>query len=399
MSSADTVPSIRDRIVAVLEGRKPDRLPFCDRLELWHAALIRQGRLPAELEGLSLTEVHAAVGIGQLKFVAPYALRLRGVEMVVSVDGEEVSRETDPVMERFPNMQDLVQTDRPGMTAFRFSTPVGSLQVRQEVLEEAVAWGEMGYLAEHPIKGLEDYATVQWILERVELVPQFDKIRQEAAAIGGVGFVTPYLHRIPFQEVLLDYLGEIPTFYALADEPARVRALMDALNEVKLETAELLAGLDVPYVQLFDNLTGDMTDPKLFAEYCLPSYQLYTELYHRQGKKVGSHTDGNLNPLLGLLRESGLDVCESFAPAPLSACTFDEAWEAWRGGTPIMWGVVPSPLLEERTPETELKEFVDHVFETVGDEPIILGVSDMVLGNNLIERVRYVAERVEEHAL
>ena len=31
--------------------------------------------------------------------------------------------------------------------------------------------------------------------------------------------------------------------------------------------------------------------------------------------------------------------------------------------------------------------------------PIIIGVGDMVLGNNLIERVGYIAEQVEKHAL
>ncbi len=397
MGSAETTLTVHDRVVATLQGRKPDRLPFCDRLELWHAALLRQGRLPTEFEGLSLTEVHAAVGIGQLKFVAPYALRLRGVELIVSVNGETVHGERDPVTERFPTMQDFVRTDRPGVTTFELHTPVGSLRVRHEALEEAVKWGEMAYLAEHPVKDPEDLKTVHWILDRIELVPKFGEFREAEASIGGIGFVTPWLHRIPFQQVLLEYLGEIPTFYALHDHPDRINALMEALDELQMETAELLGGLDVPYVEMVDNLSGEMTNPKLFTEYALPQYQRCTDLYHRQGKKVGSHTDGNLKSLVGLLKESGLDVCESFSPAPLTECTFDEAWEAWRDGGPIMWGVIPSPLLEERTPEAELHAFVDHVLETVGGGPVILGVSDMVLGNNLIERVRYIADRVEEH--
>jgi hypothetical protein len=142
-----------------------------------------------------------------------------------------------------------------------------------------------------------------------------------------------------------------------------------------------------------------MTNPKLFAEHCLPHYQEYSELLHSQGRKMGSHTDGNLKSLLGLIRESELDVCESFSPSPLTECTFDQAWEAWCDGGPIMWGVIPSPLLEERTPEPEVHAFIDHVLETAGSDPIILGVSDMVLGNNLIDRVRYITDRVEDDIL
>jgi hypothetical protein len=36
---------------------------------------------------------------------------------------------------------------------------------------------------------------------------------------------------------------------------------------------------------------------------------------------------------------------------------------------------------------------------TIGNQAIIVGVGNMVLGNNLIERVRYIAEQVEKHTL
>ena len=150
-----------------------------------------------------------------------------------------------------------------------------------------------------------------------------------------------------------------------------------------------------PYVEFVDNLEGGMTNPRLFKQYCLPYYQHYTELLHRQGKKAGSHTDGNLKPLLGLLAESGLDVCESFSPAPLTPCTFEEAWHAWHEG-PIIWGGIPSLILQADTPEAEFQAYVQQVLEMVGERPIILGVGDMVMGNNLIERVRYIAQAVEE---
>ena len=100
MGESEKAMSVHDRVLAVMQGRKPDRIPFCDRLELWHTALIRQGRLPAEFEGLSLIESHRKVGMGQLKFVVPHDFCLRGVELTVSVDGQEVSSEADPLSSR-----------------------------------------------------------------------------------------------------------------------------------------------------------------------------------------------------------------------------------------------------------------------------------------------------------
>jgi hypothetical protein len=141
-----------------------------------------------------------------------------------------------------------------------------------------------------------------------------------------------------------------------------------------------------------------MTTPRLLKKYSLPYYQRYCEILHGQEKKPGNHTDGNIKPLLSLLRESGLDVCESFSPSTLTECTFGEAWIAWQNG-PIIWGGIPSPILEERTSEEDFVQYVQNLLDFVGDKPIILGVGDMVMGYNSIERVRYIVDQVEEHVV
>lgn len=390
--------TIRQRVEAILAGTTPDRLPFLDRLEAWHATHLRAGTLPAELRGLSLTEVHRRVGMGQQRFVVAYALRLRGVEVVSTFRGEPHYHETDPVIVEFPGMWDLVPGDRAGITETELRTPVGKLRVRQELLEQGVASGTAPYLKEHLIKDQTDFATVAYILERAEYVPRYDKVAEEAAVIGDDGYVCPLLHRIPFQQVLLEYLGEAPLFYALADNRPSVDRLLQQLDEQMGEILRRVAELDVRYVEFPDNLHGLMTNPKLFREFCLGAYQRYCETLHAQGKKVGSHTDGDVKGLLGLLRESGLDVCESISPQPLTSATFEEIWEAWRGG-PIVWGGIPSPLLEPRTSQAEFEAWIERMLEQVGTAPIILGVGDMVMGNNRIERVEAIARRVEAHVL
>ena len=389
--------SIRERLLAVLHGQRPDRLPFLDRLEAWHATHRRAGSLPARFEALSLTDVHRAVGMGQQRFVVPYALRLRGVEVVSTFNAEPPKRESDPVVLEFPGMWDLVPPDRPGVTQTELRTPVGRLRLSQELLAEGVAHGTSPYLREHLIKEPADYVTAGWIIERAEFVPCYERVSAEETVIGGNGYVVPLLHRIPFQQILLEYLGEAPLFYALHDEPAAVDRLLRALDEQMQEILARLSGFGAAYVEFPDNLHGGMTNPRLFREFCLEAYQSYTGVLHRQGKRVGSHTDGDVRSLLGLLPESGLDVCESISPFPLTSATLGEIWDAWRGG-PLIWGGIPSPILEARTPEAEFEAWVDQLFRTVGADPIILGVGDMVMGNCLIERVEAIAQRVEQHA-
>jgi len=381
----------------VLRGEVPRRLPFVTRLETWYTAHQRTHTLPEEFAGLTLDQVHQAVGVGRLKFTVPYKYRLMGVELHAIFNGEELIHLVDPVVENFPGLWDLVPTDRAGTTRTELITPVGRLTLTHMLLEEGVYNGTDPYLKEHLVKDAADLRVVEYILERAEFVPAFKKIKAEEAQLGGGGLLVPLLQRISFQQILLEYLGEMNLFYALHDNPALVRRLLGLLDRQMLNSLERLDDLDVPYVEFPDNLHGLMTNPKLFREYCLPAYQTYTDILHRQGKKIGSHTDGDIRPLLGLLVESGLDVCESVSPAPLTSFTFQQANQAWRG-KPLLWGGFPTPLLEQHTSESDFQNYLDGLLAAI-DQPILLGLVDLFLRHNSIERVKTIARRLEDFDL
>ncbi len=384
---------MRARALSVLHGRKPEAHPFITRLETWYKSHQRSGTLPERFTGMTLNQVHRAVGVGQLKFMVAYALKLRGVEVVASFNGEPLFQEWEPVIENFPGMWDFVPTDKAGETITELRTPAGTLRLRHEMLPEGVFSGTDPYLKEHLIKSEADYRAVEYILERTEFVPLFDKVAAEQTNLGDIAFVVPLLQRIPFQQVLLEYLGEIELFYALHDHPNLVERLLCLLNQHMEDILRQLTDFDWPYVEFPDNLHSLMTNPKLFAKYCLEGYQRYTSLLHEQGKVVGSHTDGDIKPLLGLLKESGLDVCESFSPAPLTSCTFEEAWDAWQG-RPIIWGGIPSPILEAAVSEQEYRRYVQQLLDTVNGGPVIFGIVDLFMRHNSIERAEYFAWKV-----
>jgi hypothetical protein len=384
--------NMRAAALAVLRGETPRRLPFITRLEAWYTAHTRRGTLPRRFQGMSLDEVHRATGVGRLKFSVPYGYRLAGVEVRATFNGEELLRQVDPLVENFPGMWDLVPADRAGVTRTELRTPVGKLTLTHSLLDEGVANGTDPYLKEHLVKDDADLRAVEYILERAELVPFYQKISAQAEQIGEGGLLVPLLQRIPFQQVLLEYLGETGLFYALHDNPRLVRRLMDLLDRQMAAALADLAGLDVPYVEFPDNLHGLMTNPKLFREYCLPAYQKYIDILHGQGKKAGSHTDGDIRPLLGLLAESGLDVCESVSPAPLTACPFEEINRAWRG-RPLIWGALPTPILEEGTGEEEFRAYLADLLAAI-DQPLILGLVDLFMVHNSIERVETIAGQV-----
>jgi hypothetical protein len=331
---------MHDRVTAVLQGHTPDCHPFIDRMELWYESRRLDKNYPETYTGMSLNEIYKAVGMGRQKFTTPYALKLHDVEVVYIFENEIIFRESEPVLESFPALwaPPQVSRDKAGSTIIEYITPVGKVHLKYDVAESSIAFGGIEpYLTEHLIKEDADYRTAEYIIKHTEVVPQFNNIIEDEQVLGDNGFVVPFLHRIPFQQALLEYLGEIPLFTALYENPQRLDRLIALLDEQLTEILHHLSDLPSIYVEFGDNLDGMMTNPKLFKKYNLPYYQKYADILHGQGKKVGSHTDGNLRPLLNLLTECGLDVCESFSPAPLTECSFDEAWQAWKDG-PIIWG-------------------------------------------------------------
>ena len=51
----------RERILTILDGGMPDRIPWIPRLQIWYDAHWRAGSLPAAYQGLSLREVERRV--------------------------------------------------------------------------------------------------------------------------------------------------------------------------------------------------------------------------------------------------------------------------------------------------------------------------------------------------
>jgi Uroporphyrinogen decarboxylase (URO-D) len=422
VSANRTTADMYNRVVATLRGEKPDRLPFIDRMELWYSSHSRLGTLPEEfanvdgdrspnimstfavpvpsqLQVMHLTEIHRAIGFGQQYQTISHARRLRGVELVLELDGEVYLHEKDPVVDYFPRLFNMLQLDRPGETQAEFITPVGKLTTRSKLAPEMIQTGAIPIMYEYPLKESADVAALEYIYEHAEFVPRFAEIQDVQARLGDIGFVVPMLDRIPFQKICLDLFGEVDFFYMLNDEPELIERIFNLLDQVMQADIRQIREFDWPYIQFDDNLDGMITNPRLFQKYCLGAYQAYVEPLHAQGKKVGSHTDGNLKRLVNLMPETGLDVFESFSPTPLTDLSFEDGWNAWQGRGQIIWGGIPSSLLQPDVPVESLHTFLERILEMVGSQPIILGIGDMVMSNNLIERVRYIAERVESYAI
>jgi hypothetical protein len=139
-----------------------------------------------------------------------------------------------------------------------------------------------------------------------------------------------------------------------------------------------------------------MTTPRLFKHYCLPHLQATSEKVHAAGKVLGSHMDGDMRSLAKLVPDTGVDIVESFSPAPLTSFSFREAWDIWNKNV-LIWGAIPSIIFEDEIPQND---FEHHILDTLAtimpDGLIILGIGDQAVKRTRVDRMKQVGMFLEQ---
>ncbi|MDP6698233.1 MAG: uroporphyrinogen decarboxylase family protein, partial [Candidatus Latescibacteria bacterium] len=314
--------SNRQRLLTIMDGGQPDRIPWIPRLLIWHTAHKRQGSLPSRFEGLSLRQVERELGMGTpARDGRIFAIDKRGdVEIETRSEGESE------------------------LTTYR--TPAGAVSTRYRSSEELARVGIQSLEVEHMIKGPDDFAAVEYMVQHAHYDPTPQDYLDYEAEIGADGYPLVAAGDCPFHHFLQKLAGYQQGYYILNDYPSQVEGLLETMEALDRErlwpvVAESPARLILHGIH-FDSL---MTPPQLFERYIAPYYRDFTALLHQSDKKLCMHADNDSRLILEHIEDAGFDMVETFTTAPQVSCTLEEARRAW-GTRMIIWGAVPSVILE-----------------------------------------------------
>lgn len=362
----------RERIMAVLSGRPPDRVPWIPRLSLWYNAHRLAGTLPARWAGRSLREVERDLGLG-----------------TPARDGRvfEIVDEGVEVVERREGRYEITE----------WHTPVGSLRRVMRHSDDLDRLGLPARIEEYPLKGPADYRVWEWIWQHRRWRPCYDAYRAYDEEIGPDGLPMVSAGDVPLHEFLENGAGYEHGFFHLADYPAEVTHLLEVMAEAEAERMwPVVAESPARLILHGQHLSTQFTPPRLFRRYVLPYYARFMPLLHAHGKSVAMHADNDTSAILDLVETAGWDMVECFVTAPMVPLTLRRAREAW-GTRVIIWGGLPSLLLSPTVPEEEFRSYMVDLLEVIAPgEAFILGVADNVMPDSAIERVAWVADLLEE---
>jgi hypothetical protein len=282
--------TMRERMLAVVQGREHDRVPFVQY----------DGMVPA-------AEAWAAVGrenIGLLRWVG--ATRLDSPHC--RFDREDI-RDGD-----LKGCRTTLQTPEGRLVQVKFFTP---------------AFGESAAAAPRKqfITDLEDHRIFQAYLRDLRVYPDPEPLQRAYGELGDDGSVHLAVGRTSWQALWTEWMLEDDLCYHVADAPGTVEETMTLMGWVLREQMRIAAATDAPYVVFPDNITAPMIGPERFRKYCVPYYKEMAALL--DGRPVYVHMDGDLKPLWPAIGESAVRGLDSMSPPPDNDTRVADALRLW----------------------------------------------------------------------
>jgi len=357
----------RERLLAALSGNRPDVMPWFADLTYWYYAQTLAGTLPHEYEGdEGFVRLHADHHVGYYLGYAPvYGEHYDGVTVEAATQG--------------------------AVTTTTWRTPVGTIQGDTTFLPATAS----GAPTRWPVQSPDDLRVLRYIADATQTTATYERYELLKRLAGDQGHPTVLPPRSPVSQMLAQWTGAVHLAYLLADAQQEVEQTLTALARAADGAYEAILGCDTPFVELPDNLTGEVVT-RLFERYQFDPTVQRVEALHAAGKKVGVHLDGTMRGILPLLVQTGLDFIESITPKP----TGDVAIENLRdlaGPEVILFGGLPGAMFAPPFTAADMRRQVQRIIEHHWpDGRFILGAADQVPPDGDLALVRQVGEWVEE---
>ena len=277
----------------------------------------------------------------------------------------------------------MVDTDYPGCEITekisgkekikQYTTKVGTLQSKYMFDPNMKAW----FLVEHPLKTVEDYKTLQYIMEKATLTLNpagFDAICKE---YGDEVLVAPRLvpgYKTAFQSMVEHWAGTAGFIDMLDEEEELVEQTMDVIRELNRKSVELCSQTDAEVFISFEDSSTTNYSPSMYEEYAVAELNDWCDILHRENKLLIQHACGHIKHLLPAIAKSKIDCLESVTPVPTGNVTMKEVVAALPERISIIGGIDPMLLLNADWPT--LEQYAKELLDTMQGRSFILSNSD-----------------------
>ena len=327
-----------DRMLAILNGKKPDRIPFMPFTEL-----IPRGEFEREMRDR---------GMGLISSCTSLWSEMPNVSFTIkSVNGEKITT---------------------------YHTPKGDVSTVHRTHYQGIS-NDSSVQKEFMIKDIKDYEPAIFMIDDTIFHVNEAIFRKTEMDLGGDGFTHVWTDEPPYMDAQY-FLGLERWSFEQHDHPEEFQMLLDALERRQERRMRLLLDCPEKYLINLGNLAGNF-GPKQFTEHALPYFKKYNSLLKKCGKICTIHADAlNLYEYKDIIKESGIDVIEAFTPPPVGNLSLADARKAWGEGVTI-WINFPETVFYEGYKDT--KKYAIYLLKSDPCHNKFIGLTEMgLLGTN-----------------
>ncbi len=360
----------RERVLTLLAGGRPDRVPWFGDLDYLATALIGRGQRPADFKPSdAYIAWHRDLRVGfYLQGYFPFR---------TIIDEGHVTEWREGTARRR-----------------RIETPRGALTETWTWLPESFAEAP----TEHLVKSAADLAAYRWLFEHTRYEPDYDFAGRRARQVGDMGLVLCYLPKSPFMQMVTLDAGIAAVAEIAADRPEELAETLAVVRAAHDQAALLAVASPAEVLMIPENLSSEVVGPRLFELYMRDYNEHWCRRIAAAGKYSCVHLDGTLKGLLRQVASAGFTFIDAMTPAPVGDLEV-ERWASFCPDSPrtVFWGGLPGVYFTDHVPEAEFERHTRAVLEVMRSEPrYVLGVADQVPPDGVERRIRRVAELADE---
>ena len=344
----------RERVLAVLRGGRPDKVPFTI-----YECMIPQCAVERRLREEGLCIVNRRVPVCRSE--TPNC-------------ETETRRYVEDAKERVRTV---------------IKTPEGEVSA---VSEPA---GFTSWTLERLFKGPEDYKVLRFMVEDRRYEADYETYLKAEKWMGEDVILRAGVGSCGLHQIMIHWMGVETFAVEWAERRDEILALVEAMRAKQREVYPILADSPITHANYGGNEVPEVMGPPRYKEFCLPLFEECAEFFHKKGKLLGSHLDGNNKAWADIVAASPLDYVEAFTPAPDTDMTLEEALKAWPDK--ILWINFPSSV--HLASVEEIKRVTQEIVE-LGMETnrVIIGITEDIPEDRWQESLLVVSEVINSMA-
>lgn len=388
----------RERMLATLQGRPTDCIPFVPRLDLWYKANKYNGTLPTKYKNATLLQIVEDLDVGYHTVTADRDLYDDSLDIVDRALGIWRVR-TKPHHPKFRNVKRNIAYEGDVVTV-EYPTPHGSIRTKVTYNESMRKAGiTLSHVSEHAIKSFEDYEALGYLFEQAEVYTNYEGIAALKEQVGDRGLIvaTASMGASAIHHILHELMPYDLFFFEYYDHYDELMRLAERMTPYIDKVIDVAINSPADLIQSGTNYDSQVTWPPFVEKHIVPALAATADKCHAAGKYLLTHTDGENKGLLQHFVSARFDIADSICPAPMTSQTLGEIRAAF-GGNITIWGGVPSvAVLENTMNENEFETYLDDLFVQMGKgDHLILSIADTAPPEMKWSRLERIAKMAKE---